>query len=183
MAAGVDWLQLRDRTLEGAEYLAWAQLLVDAAPGACVIVNRRVDIALALGAAGVHLGFDALPASEAAALMPPGSAIGVSAHDPEELRAARESGATYAHLAPIWPPISKPPSTGPGRPPLGVAGLRAAAACGLPVLAQGGVTAARCGEVVDAGAAGVAVTGDILLADDPGGAAACLRAALDGAGG
>ena len=175
VAAGVDWVQLRDRALSGAAYLAWARDVVSAAHGAKIIVNRRIDVALALGADGIHLGFDALPPSEALALLPPGSPIGVSAHTPGEVRTARDAGATYAHLAPVWNPISKASQ----REPLGLEGLRAACAQGLPVLAQGGVTAARCAAALAAGAAGIAVTGDILLADAPGAAAAALRAALD----
>lgn len=175
VAAGVDRVQLRDRELSGAAYLAWARDIVTAAQGATIIVNRRIDLALALGAHGVHLGFDALSAPEAAALLPAGSEVGVSAHDPDEVQAARDAGATYAHLAPIWDPISKARQ----RSALGIEALRAACAHGLPVLAQGGVTAGRCREALAAGAAGIAVTGDILLADEPGAAAAALREALD----
>ncbi len=174
--AGVDWLQLRDRELEGAAWLAWAETPRDAAPGARLIVNRRVDVALALGADGVHLGFDALSPADAAGLLPPGSEIGVSTHSADEVGRARSAGATYAHLAPIWSPISKSGA----RPALGTEQLRRACGHGLAVLAQGGVTAERCRSAIEAGAAGVAVTGDILLADDPGQAAAELRAALDG---
>ena len=173
---GVDWLQLRERDLEAREWLAWArELAARAMPRASVIVNRRVDIALVLGAGGVHLGFDAMTPQDAAGLLPHGSEIGVSTHAPEEVRRAREAGASYAHLAPIWSPISKPPE----RPAMGASGLGAACAQGIPVLAQGGLTPERCGEALAAGAAGIAVTGDILLADDPGAAAARLRAALD----
>lgn len=175
VAAGVDWVQLRERELEGADWLAWARTLQDAAAGARVIVNRRLDVALVIGADGVHLGFDAMSPVDAANLLPPGAGIGVSCHAPDEVRAARDGGATHAHLAPVWPPLSKRAE----RPALGVEAVRAASAHGLPVLAQGGVQAARCRELLDAGAAGIAVTGDILLARDPGQAAAKLRAALD----
>jgi thiamine-phosphate pyrophosphorylase len=173
--AGVDWVQLRDRALEGADWLSWAQDVAAAARGAEILVNRRVDVALAIAACGVHLGFDAISPAEAAALLPAGSRIGVSAHSPEEVRAAQAAGATYAHLAPVWDPLSKPRE----RPALGPGILAEACASGLPVLAQGGVSADRCAEVLGAGAAGVAVTGDLLLADDPVAATRALRAALD----
>jgi thiamine-phosphate pyrophosphorylase len=173
--AGVDWVQLRDRALPGADWLAWAKEIAEAARGAEILVNRRVDVALAIAAEGVHLGFDALGASQAAALLPPGSRIGVSAHSAEQVRAAEAAGASYAQLAPIWDPVSKRPE----RPALGLEQLALACAGGLPVLAQGGVSASRCPQLRDAGAAGVAVTGDLLLADDPGRAAQSLRAALD----
>ena len=177
--AGVDWVQLRDRELTGADYLSWARALRAASRGARIIVNRRIDVALALALSGmdwgVHLGFDALPPAEARALLPADAEIGVSAHTPDEVRAARDDGASYAHLAPIWKPISKPS----GGAALGAAGLRTACRFGLPVLAQGGVSAERCPEALAAGAAGIAVTGSVLLAEDPGAAAAALRAALD----
>ncbi len=178
--AGVDWLQVRDRELEGAELLAWASDLCAAARrgarsrGVKIVLNRRVDVALAIGADGIHLGFDALGPEDAALLLKRGAEIGVSAHTPDEVAAARDAGATYAHLAPIWAPLSKAAE----RPALGIAALEAACRHGLPVLAQGGVSAQRCAAVLAAGASGVAVTGDILLADDPGRAAATLRAAL-----
>lgn len=182
--AGVDWLQIRDRELEGRDLLAWADELATAGRRAArgtdrplkVIVNRRIDVALAIGADGVHLGFDALAPEEARQLLPRGAWIGVSCHTTHEVRAAREAGASYAHLAPVWDPLSKPSE----RPALGVEGIREACRHGLPVLAQGGVTAERCPELRAAGAAGVAVTGCILQADDPGAATAALRAALDG---
>ena len=186
VAAGVDWLQIRDRELEGAALLAFAQRLADAAREAAararrdvrIFVNRRIDVALAIRADGVHLGFDALPPAEAAALLPRGTILGVSTHSPEDVGAARSAGAHYAHLAPVWQPVSKPAE----RAALGTSGLRAGCLERIPVLAQGGVTAARCAAVLAAGAAGVAVTGDVLLADDPGLAAASLRAALDASG-
>jgi thiamine-phosphate pyrophosphorylase len=180
---GVDWLQLRDRELEGRDLLHWAEELATAARRAAersgrplqVIVNRRIDVALAIAADGVHLGFDALPPAETAGLMPEGASIGVSTHAADEVRAARAAGADYVHLAPIWDPLSKPAE----RAALGLVGLREACRHGLPVLAQGGVTPERCPELRRAGAGGVAVTGCILQADDPGAAAAALRARLD----
>ena len=182
VAGGVDWVQVRERGLEGAELLAFAEAAAgaarDAAAGAGhplqVIVNRRSDVALAIGAEGVHLGFDAVGTEVARQLLGPDALLGVSCHAPEEVHAA--AGASYAHLAPIFPPLSKAAS----RPALGLGALRAAAGA-LPVLAQGGVEASNAGACLEAGAAGIAVTGAVLMADDPGAAAAALRAALDAA--
>jgi len=137
-----------------------------------VIVNRRVDVALAIGADGVHLGFDAMEVAAARRLLGPDALVGVSCHSTDEVRAAR--GASYAQLAPIFAPLSKLAS----RPPLGLAALGRAAG-GPPVLAQGGIDAAGAAALASAGAAGVAVTGAILLAPDPAQAAAALRSALD----
>jgi thiamine-phosphate pyrophosphorylase len=182
VAGGVDWVQVRDRELEALELLALAESLARAAREAArrrgslvrVLVNRRADVALAAGADGVHLGFDGLPAQEARRLLGEAAWIGISAHAPEEVGRALPA-ASYAQLAPIFAPLSKPSS----RPPLGVGALRRAAGAGIPVLAQGGIDAGNAGSALAAGAAGVAVTGAILLADDPGAAAAALRAALD----
>jgi thiamine-phosphate pyrophosphorylase len=178
-AAGVDWVQVRDRALGGAALLALVDALAAAArraaPGARVLVNRRADVALAAGADGVHLGFDALDPASARRLLGPSALIGVSCHDPEEVRRAAAVGADYALLAPVFDPLSKPRE----RPALGPAAVRAAAAHGLPVLAQGGVDLRNAAALLAAGAAGVAVTGAILHAADPGVAAAALRRALD----
>ena len=182
VAGGVDWLQVRERGLDGAELLAFAEAAAGAARDAAartghalqVIVNRRVDVALAIGAQGVHLGFDAVGTEVARQLLGPDALLGVSCHAPEEVHAA--AGASYAHLAPIFPPLSKAAS----RPALGLGALRAAAGT-RPVLAQGGVEASNAGACLEAGAAGIAVTGAVLMADDPGTAAAALRAALDAA--
>lgn len=178
--AGVDWIQLRDRSLEGTDWIDWADAMAAAArrgdPNVRVIVNRRLDIALAIGADGAHLGFDAPSPADARTLLGSEALIGVSAHSAAELPIALAAGVSYAHLAPIFDPRSKPAS----RPALGIAALTQAATCGLPIIAQGGIDPARCGEVLRANAAGVALTGAVLMAEDPERAAAELRDALDG---
>jgi thiamine-phosphate pyrophosphorylase len=179
--AGVDWIQIRERELDSSALLALARDLKAAvergSPGRDVrmIVNRRIDIALALGSNSVHLGFDALPVAQARELLGPSSWIGCSTHAASEVKVAADAGADYAHLAPIYTPLSKPA----GRPALGQAAIAEAAAHGIPVLAQGGVEARHCADLVRSGAAGIAVTGAILMNSDPGAATAALRAALD----
>ena len=178
--AGVDWVQVRDRELGGAALVDHAEEIAQAARegalsrggSARVIVNRRIDVALAIGADGVHLGFDAVDAGTARQLLGADALVGVSCHAPGEVPRAR--GASYALLAPIFAPISKPSS----RPPLGIGAL-ARVAGEVPVLAQGGIDAAGAAAAVAAGAAGVAVTGAILMARDPAAATASLRRALD----
>jgi thiamine-phosphate pyrophosphorylase len=178
--AGVDWIQIRERKLEGAELLAWAGSLIDAAEAAApaggvrAIVNRRVDLALCLSAGGVHLGFDGMSPGDARSLLGEGAEIGVSTHTPEEVSGAARSGASYAHLSPVFDPLSK----SSGRPALGLEALRAACAYGLPVLAQGGIDADNAGAVIEAGGAGVAVTGAILMSENPERATSALRRAL-----
>jgi thiamine-phosphate pyrophosphorylase len=181
----VDWLQLRDRELSGAALLAWSRELAEAAArgAACrggrarVLVNRRLDVALAIGADGAHLGFDAVRTSDARSLLGPDALLGVSAHTPDEVAAAARDGVDYAHLAPIFEPLSKAAT----RPALGTAVLSSAGREAVAVIAQGGVTAREAGTVVRCGAAGIAVTGAILGADDPGAATRALRKALDAA--
>lgn len=179
VAAGVDWVQIRERALEGAPLLALAREIAEAARAgsrpARVIVNKRIDIALAIAADGVHLGGDALSVSEARNLLGENAVIGVSSHATADVQAAAAAHANYAHLAPIHDPKSKPAT----RPALGLQAIEEAARFGLPVLAQGGVEASHCRALLAAGAAGVAVTGTILLADDPVAATEALREALD----
>lgn len=184
LMAGTDWVQIRERELDGRELLSLTERIVELARQAseesgrktCVLVNRRIDVALATGADGVHLGVDALPVVTARALLPEGALIGVSTHATSEVWSAARAGASYAHLAPIFSPLSKAPS----RTPLGLGALSQTRNAGIAVLAQGGIDAAKAAEVVRAGAAGIAVTGGILAAPDPGRAAAALRRALDG---
>ena len=200
VAAGVDWVQLRDRSLEARALLELARELRAAANEAAgeraeacaLIVNRRIDVALALAdesrggvRIGVHLGFDAAPLARAREALVhlaerPGP-IGVATHGAEEAARAAAAGADYVHLAPIFDPLSKPRE----RAALGTQALAEAShslgACRL--LAQGGVEAANAGEALRAGAGGVAVTGAILAAPHPGRAAASLRATLDRAAG
>jgi len=175
VAGGVDWVQLRERDLDDAALLALADRVLAAVRGRAELhVSRRVDVALACGAAGVQLGSNAMPAGVARALLGPAARIGVSTHAPDEVRAAKAEGASHAQLAPIFAPLSKPAE----RPALGLDALRRCDPA-FPVLAQGGIEVHNAGDVIRAGAAGVAVTGAILGARDPEAAARALRAALD----
>jgi len=186
--AGVDWIQLRDRSLEADAHLKLAHALVEArdlaratAKSPClIIVNRRIDIALSAVADGVHLGFDALDPTAAAALLPESALIGVSLHSLREVEKLAENSQNsprlYAHLAPIWNPISKPVS----RPALGLEKLSNACGQGPRILAQGGLDPARAVQAIRAGAAGIAVTGMLARSGNPITAAQQLRDALDG---
>jgi len=181
VAAGVDWVQVRERALPGEALADLFDRIAGAARrgarkrgGAVkVLVNRRSDVALACGADGVHLGFDALPSGVARELLGPDALIGRSVHAADEI--APDDDLSYVHLAPVFAPLSKASS----RPALGIEGLRAACQRGVPVLAQGGVDSGNAGAILEAGAAGIAVTGAILMQPDPGAAAAALRRRLD----
>jgi thiamine-phosphate pyrophosphorylase len=150
--AGVDWIQVRERDL-GARVLSdLVDRVIAAVSGrARVIVNDRLDVAIASGAAGVHLGERSVPADRARAIVPAGFSIGVSRHTPT---AVGEVGAVdYVIVGTVFASRSKPDAA----PLLGLEGL--AAACRLsrvPVIAIGGITVHTAAQVVAAGAAGVA---------------------------
>ena len=118
-----------------------------------ILVNTRVDVALAAGAAGAHLPAGSPAPHRWRACTPPGFSIGVSCHTLDEVRAAEDEGADYAVFGPVFAPRSK----APGLEPRGIEGLaQAARAVGIPLLALGGITSANAQECIQAGAAGVA---------------------------
>ena len=159
VADGVDLIQVRERDVEAVELAALVADLVAVTRGSAtrVVVNDRVDVALASGADGVHLRADSVPVAAARALLPVPWLVGRSVHTVDEARAA--SGADYLIAGTVFPSASK--STGPASAELlGIDGLRAIArATAVPVLAIGGITSARIAEVVAAGAAGIAAIG------------------------
>jgi thiamine-phosphate pyrophosphorylase len=167
VAAGVRWVWLRDRDLPAAERHALAQrlLAVVRARDARLSVGGDVELAAGIAADGVHRAAGAAIAA-ARARLGPQALIGVSAHGEADVAAAAAAGADYATLSPVFPTASKP---GYG-PALGVAALGRAARHGLPVLALGGITPARADECLRAGAAGIAVMGEVMRAGErPGG--------------
>ena len=165
-------VQLREKDLGGRDLLAQARALAEAcrAAGQLLLVNDRLDVALAAGADGVHLPAAGVPPAEARRLLGPGALVGVSCHSEEDVRRARAGGADYATFSPIW----DTPSKRPFGPPQGLAALRRAAALGLPLVALGGVEPGNAGEAFAAGAAGVAAIRAWLAGDDPAGAVAAL---------
>ena len=129
-----------------------------------LLVNGRVDVALAAGADGVHLPSDSISPGDARKLLGPSKLIGVSAHTAAEITRAEALGADFAVFGPVFAPISKGTYGAPCGPP----GLASAcAAASIPVFALGGITATRVGELHDTGAAGVSVIGAIIGANDP----------------
>lgn len=166
LAAGAPLLQVRTKgphdRARHEHTCALARLCRDA--GAHVLVNDRVDLALAAGADGVHLGADDLPATVARRLLGPGAIVGATARDPDGARRAVDSGATYLGVGPVYATTTKD-----GLPdPMGPAGVEAVAmAVDVPVIAIAGVTAARVPELLDAGAWGVAVVGAVFGAPEP----------------
>jgi thiamine-phosphate pyrophosphorylase len=152
---------------------------VAAATGGSVLVDDRVDLALAAGVDGAHVGDDDLPVADARRLLGADGVLGATARDPSAGLAHQAAGASYLGVGPAYPTVTKR-----GLPePLGPAGVAAvAAAVTIPVIAIAGVTPGRVGELLDAGAHGVAVVGAIGAAPDPGGATEAFLEALARAG-
>ena len=154
-AIGVDAVQIREKDLDARRLLELGLRIADAlAPTVALLVNGRFDIALAIGAAGVHLPSRALPIARIRERCPR-LVIGASTHRTEEVAAARDAGADYVTFGPVYPPRSKTAAL----PAVGRSGLARAVDLGLPVLALGGVSLERLEEIAGVGAAGVAAIG------------------------
>jgi len=160
---GLPAVQLRDKDLGGRALFLLAERLRDATAraGALLLVNDRLDVALAAGADGVHLGGGALPVAVARGLLPAGALVGQSVH------AAGEAAASAADFV-CFGPVHDTPAKRVFGPPQGLARLAdAVRAARQPVLAIGGVEAGNVAPLRAAGAAGVAVIRAILTAPDP----------------
>ncbi len=171
VAGGVNVIQLRERELPRDELVAIGRRVREAIAGrALLFVNGDVAAAIEMGADGVHF-----PESMAADAAPGGELlVSRAVHSVEAAIEAQRAGADLVQLGTVFETRSHP-----GVPTLGVDGVREACErVGAPIIVIGGITAANAAEVVRAGAAGVAVIGAILDADDPRAAAAELRAAL-----
>lgn len=173
-AAGGRWVWFRDRDLDPGErrHIAESLSSVVRSCGAVLSIGGDVELAAEVEADGVHLP-SASPVSAVRRRLGNRALIGISAHHLGEVRAAKEAGADYVTLSPIFPSPSKP---GYG-PTLGVEAISDAARYGLAVVALGGITPSRVEACRCFGASGVAVMGDIMRSDDP----ARLIAALLGA--
>lgn len=174
VAGGVTCVQLREKACGTREFLdeARAVKVVLQGTGVPLIINDRVDVALAVGAEGVHLGQQDMVMGDARRLGPPGWIIGVSAESVEDAVRAEGEGADYVGVSPVF----ATPTKADHAAPLGLDGLRRMrAAVKLPLVAIGGIHAGNAREVVRAGADGLAVVSAIVAADDPRAAAAELR--------
>jgi thiamine-phosphate pyrophosphorylase len=180
---GITLLQLRDKTTGTRDLVALARAVKAAlAPhGVPLLVNDRVDVALAAGAAGVHVGLTDMDPLDARLLLGPDAIIGITVHHAHEAAAVPAGLADYAGLGPVYATASKDP----GDPPLGAEGLATLIAGvhghhpRLPLCGIAGITSENAAAVIAAGADGVAVISDIFMADDVEASARRLRAVVD----
>jgi len=173
-AGGAGAIQLRDKHRAPDELIRIGREIraITRGAGALFIVNDSLDVALACGADGVHLGQDDMAAGMARLRAPRPFIIGISAGSVAEAVAAEQSGADYVALSPVFATASKD-NAGPGQ---GLSVLREMkAAVFIPVIAIGGITRENLGEVIAAGADGIAVISAVVAAPDITAAACDLR--------
>ena len=175
---GANVVQLREKELPTNDLYELAITLRAILRGrALLLVNDRVDVALAAGADGVHLPERSLPGGAVREIAGESCIIGRSIHSVEAAVRAMEEGADFVQVGTLYETASKPGGT-----PAGVELVSAVAgAVRMPIVAVGGITAENVAGVVEAGGDGIAVIGAIMDADDPQAAASGLRRALDGA--
>lgn len=173
LEGGVRAVQLREKDLSTAELyqLAMEMRLLTSEYGARLIINERLDIALAADADGVHIGVSSLPVAAVRELLGPGKVIGYSAHAIDEAVRAQSAGADFVTFGPVF----FTPSKAPYGEPCGVKKLAAAAsALEIPVIGLGGISSANISEALSANIRGIAVISAILAAASPRVAAASL---------
>jgi len=155
LANGIEWIQIREKDLSARDLfdLTRRALTLPNPHRSKILVNSRVDVALAAEAAGVHLPSGSPAPRVWRVNTPPGFLIGVSCHTLGEVRAAQDEGADYVLFGPVFAPRSK----SMGLEPRGIEGLaQAVRAVGIPVLALGGITLTYAEDCIQAGAAGIA---------------------------
>ena len=174
LQAGVRWVQLRDKGMSRLSTfrtaLALRELTLEY--GAFFVVNDHADIAAAVGADGVHLGQDDLPAAEARKVVGRRMTIGVSTHNVREARLAEHEGADYIGFGPVFPTGTK----AVGRPRGVEALMRINNEVSIPVVAIGGIDHVNCGGVFGSGASAVASAAGILGGDISSNATCFMRA-------
>lgn len=161
---GAKIVQLREKNLSTRDYYDLAVLyrMETRRYGMALIINDRLDIALAAEADGVHLGADDLPVRAARQVLGAGAIIGGSSHSVEEALAVQDEGATYVNIGPLFPTPTKP-----GARPVGLDAVKAAmGALSIPFTVMGGVTLENLQSVLDAGAKKIGVVSAIFAAGD-----------------
>ena len=178
LAAGVTLVQMREKDRSGKELVALGREFRarTRAAGALLIVDDRVDVALAVDADGVHLGQDDLPLADARRVAPE-LILGASSHNVEEALAAQEAGASYVNIGPVFATQTKSVPTGVVGPEM-IDAIRPHLR--VPFTCMGGIKAENIGQVLARGARRCAVVTAVTAAPDPRAAAAELRALIQG---
>jgi len=177
LRGGAHVIQLRDKDVPVRDMVALGQALLPLTrdAGVPLIVNDRVDVALALDADGVHVGQDDIPAEMVRRIIGPERILGVSVATVEQAQRAMDAGATYVSVGDLFGTPSKPDAG----PPIGLEPLaEIARAVNLPVLGIGGINLANAASVIRAGAVGVAVISAVIGAPDPEAATRALHAVI-----
>jgi len=174
---GVDVVQLRDKTLDARPLLARAGIVADVyrTHGVPFVLNDRPDLALEVGADGVHVGQEDAPVSLARRILRPEAIVGLSTHGPEDLAGATSQSVTYLSAGPVEPTPTKPGRAGTGLEYASLASERAT----VPVFVTGGVTPEKIPALVAAGVRHFVVVRYLTRAQDPGQASSHLRRAID----
>jgi thiamine-phosphate pyrophosphorylase len=163
---GVSCVQLREKSLSTRDFVAQAfavKALLDPL-GVPLVINDRIDVALACQAQGVHLGQSDMPVAMARQMLPPEVFIGLSVENLDDVKSAAGQAVDYLGVSPIFATPTKTDTA----PPWGLAGLRQVRALTkLPLVAIGGIHLTNAAEVLRAGADGLAVVSAICSADDP----------------
>lgn len=174
VAGGVTMVQLREKTAGTRAFVAEAEALLRLLRplGVPLVINDRVDVALAVGADGIHVGQDDMPVELVRRLVGPTMMIGLSITNEVELARPDAGAADYLGVGPVFAQATKPDAS----PPLGLDGLaRLARAATRPVLAIGGIGPDNARAVLQAGTAGLAVVSAIMAAPDPRAAALAMH--------
>jgi thiamine-phosphate pyrophosphorylase len=177
---GASIIQFRDKEMSTRQLVETARKMKELTDEARIplIINDRLDVALAVDADGVHVGQDDMPAALARQLIGPHKILGVSASTVEEALQAEREGADYVSASPVFTTPTKPDAP----PPTGLEGLRAIVeAVNLPVIAIGGINEKNAAEVIEAGAQGIAVISAVISAPDIVAAARYLREPVEAA--
>lgn len=180
LAGGADCIQYRRKTGTTRELIEEARSLVGVCrrAGVPLVVNDRIDVAIASGAMGVHLGQDDFPLTLAREWLGPDRILGGSASTIELARAAQAAGADYVGFGALYATGSKADASAPQGPaPMG----EVARALEIPVIGIGGISGGSIEEIMAAGAHGVAVIAAVASAEDPEAATAALRASIEAA--
>ena len=178
VSGGVTCVQLREKECSTREFIEEALAVKDflKARGVPLIINDRVDVALAVGADGVHLGQTDMPLEAAQKILGDSMIIGISAESLEDAVEAEKGGADYLGVSPIFATPTKTDTA----PPLGLEGLRAIRrAVNLPLVGIGGLNQDNAADVIRSGGDGVAVVSAVVSAGDPAAAARNLKHVID----